>query len=200
MIGKRFLFLMAIALMPIMGCSGGGAAVTYYVLQAAAILPTAPTPLNVDIGVGPVVLPDYLERDTLVTRVSRNQLSVHQQHRWAGSLQNEILRVLTINLKAACPGAEVRSHPWSGPDKPDLRFRLSILQFDGSPAGHVDLKVAWTVEKDLDTVLRRETQLRQDIDGDDLEAYAAAMGYALAGLAREMAKDVIQMAESASKH
>lgn len=200
MIGKRFSFLMAIALMSIMGCSGGGAAVTYYTLQPAATLPTAPAPLNVDIGVGPVVLPDYLERDTLVTRVSRNQLSVHQQHRWAGSLQNEILRVLTINLKAACPGAGVRSHPWSGPNKPDLRFRLSILQFDGAPAGHVDLKVAWTVENDLGTVLRRETQLRQDIDGDDLEAYAAAMGYALAGLTREMAKDVIQMAESASKH
>jgi uncharacterized lipoprotein YmbA len=200
MIGKRFSFLMAIALMAIMGCSGGGAAVTYYTLQPAAALPTAPTPLNVDIGVGPVVLPDYLDRDTLVTRVSRNQLSVHQQHRWAGSLKNEILRVLTINLKAACPGAGVRSHPWSGPGKPDLRFRLSILQFDGPRAGHVDLKVAWTVESDLGPALRRETQLRQEIDGDDLEAYAAAMGYALAGLAGEMAKDVIRITETVSTH
>jgi hypothetical protein len=147
---------------------------------------------------GPVALPRHLDRDAIVTRIGPNRLKVNERHRWAGSLKNEILRVLTINLKAACPGAGVRSHPWSGPGKPDLRFRLSILQFDGPRAGHVDLKVAWTVESDLGPALRRETQLRQEIDGDDLEAYAAAMGYALAGLAGEMAKDVIRIAETAS--
>jgi uncharacterized lipoprotein YmbA len=147
-----------------------------------------------------VTLPDYLDRSALVTRVSPNQLSVHEGHRWAGSLKDEILRVVTTNLKSACPGVTVRTHPWSGSEPPSVRFRLSILSFEGRLGGDMDLRVAWHVKKTrTDQVpFRRETHIRHSVDGNDMEAYAAAMGEALAGLTREMAKDVAAMAGASS--
>jgi uncharacterized lipoprotein YmbA len=146
------------------------------------------------------MLPDYLDRSALVTRISPNQLNVHQGHHWAGSLRDEILRIVSANLKSACPGVTVLPHPWSGSNPPTVRFRLSILSFEGRPGGEVDLKVAWRVEgKRTDQgPLRRETHVRSSVSGDDLEAYTAAMGQALADLTREMAKDVAALAEASS--
>jgi uncharacterized lipoprotein YmbA len=90
----------------------------------------------------------------------------------------------------------VLPHPWSGSDPPTVRFRLSILSFEGHPGGEVDLKVAWHVEdkRTGQAPLRRETHVRRNVNGDDLEAYTAALGQALAGLSREMAKDVAALA------
>jgi uncharacterized lipoprotein YmbA len=198
MIGPRLVLTLAAFLVLAAGCFGGGRAVVYYTLQASPLAPAMAASKPAEIGVGPVILPDYLDRSALVTRISPNQLNIHQGHYWAGSFQDEILRVVSENLKSACPGVAVLPHPWSGSDPPPVRFRLSILSFEGRPGGEVNLKVAWHVE-DIRTgqaPLRRETHIRQSVMGDDFKAYAAAMGQALAGLTREMAKDVEVLAEA----
>jgi uncharacterized lipoprotein YmbA len=190
------------ALILVVGCAGGGTPVVYYTLQSSTLAPAMAASKAAEIGVGPVMLPDYLDRSALVTRISPNQLNIHQGHHWAGSLRDEILRIVSANLKSACPGVTVLPHPWPGSDPPTVRFRLSILSFEGHPGGEVDLKVAWRVEdKQTGQVpLRRETHVRRSVSGDDLEAYTAAMGQALAGLTREMAKDVAALAGELFEH
>lgn len=200
MIGPKVVMPLIAALILVAGCAGGGTPVVYYTLQSSTSAPAMAASTAVEIGVGPVTLPDYLDRSALVTRLNPNQLNIHQGHHWAGSLQDEILRVVSANLKAACPGVTVLPHPWSGSDPPMVRFRLSILSFEGQPGGEVDLKVAWYVEdKRTDQApLRRETHVRRSVNGDDLEAYVAAMGQTLAGLTREMAKEVAALAGESS--
>lgn len=202
MIGPKLVISLIAALILVAGCAGGGTPIVYYTLQSSTLAPAMAASKAVEIGVGPVMLPDYLDRSALVTRISPNQLSIHQGHQWAGSLQDEILRVVSANLTSACPGVTVLPHPWSGSDPPMVRFRISILSFEGHPGGAVDLKVSWYVEdKRTDQApLRRETQVRCSVNGDDLEAYAAAMGQALAGLTREMAKDVAAVTGESSNH
>ena len=192
MIGPKLALSLIAALILAAGCAGGGTPVVYYTLQSSTLAPAMAASKAAEIGVGPVMLPDYLDRNALVTRISPNQLSIHQGHQWAGSLRDEVLRVVSANLRSACPGVTVLPHPWSGSDPPMVRLRLSILSFEGYTGGAVDLKVSWYVEdKRTDQApLRRETHIRRSVKGDDLEGYAAAMGQALAGLSREMAKDV----------
>ncbi len=196
MIGPKLVLPLIAVLILAAGCAGGGTPAVYYTLQPTASVPAMVNAKPFEIGVGPVTLPDYLDRSALVTRISPNQLHIHQGHFWAGSLQDEILRVVTANLKSACPGVMVLPHPWSGSDPPTVRFRLSILSFEGHPGGEVDLKAAWSVEdmRNHQAPLRRETHIRRSVKGDDLEAYAAAMGQALSGLTREMAKDIATLA------
>lgn len=192
MIGLKLVMTLFGILILVAGCAGGATPVVYYTLQPSTLATVMAESKAAEIGVGPVLLPDYLDRSALVTRVSPNQLRIHKGHHWAGSIQNEILRIVTANLKSACPGVTVRPHPWSSSAPPTVRFRLSILSFEGHPGGEVELKVAWYVEdtRTDQAPLRRETHVRRSVEGDDLEAYTAAMGQALAGLAREMAKDI----------
>lgn len=202
MIGPKLVMVLIAALILVAGCAGGGTPVVYYTLQSSTLAPALAVSKAAKIGVGPVILPDYLDRSALVTRISPNQLNIHQGHHWAGSLRDEILRVVSANLKSACPGVTVLPHPWSGSDPPTVRFRLSILSFEGRPEGEVDLKVAWYVEamQSGQAPLRRETHVRRSVKGDDLEAYTAAMGQALGSLAQEMANDVAALAGESSKH
>jgi uncharacterized lipoprotein YmbA len=200
MISPKLVMSLIAALILVAGCAGGGTPVVYYTLQSSPLAPAMAASKPAEIGVGPVILPDYLDRSALVTRISPNQLNIHQGHHWAGSLRDEILRVVSANLKSACPGVTVLPHPWSGSDPPTVRLRLSILSFEGHPGGEVDLKVAWYVEERRadQAPLRRETHVRRSVKGDDLEAYAAAMGQALAGLSREMAKDIAALSGASS--
>ena len=180
------------AMLVMVGCSTGGTPSAFYALQPVQMAAQVEGGAPLVVGIGPVNLPAYLDRDVIVTRLSPNRLKVNNAHRWAGPLKEEILRILAANLKTACPNVNVRTHPWTGDDKPDIRFRVTIQNFEGRRAADVNLKAAWSVEdarSDL-APMQRETYIRQAIDGDDFESLTAAMGLALAGLSREMAKDV----------
>ena len=189
--------LLLCAMILLVGCSAGGSSSAYYALQPAQMAAAVEGGAQLVIGIGPVNLPAYLDRDAIVTRLSPNRLKVNESHRWAGSLKDEILRILAANLKAACPKVNVRIHPWAGDDKPDVRFRVTIQNFEGRRAADVDLKAAWSVEDSRSEIapLQREAHITQAIDGGDFESLTAAMGLALAGLSREMAKDVGIFAE-----
>ena len=52
------------------------------------------------LGLGPVTIPDYLDRPQIVLRTSRNELVLSENSRWAGSLANDSVRVLEENLNS----------------------------------------------------------------------------------------------------
>lgn len=186
------------ALMISFGCAAGGTPSAFYTLQPAAIEAIVKETAHLQIGIGPVNLPAYLDRDAIVTRLSPNRLKVNDGHRWAGGLKEEILRILVANLKSACPMMTVRALPWSAEEKPNLRFRITLQSFEGRRAGEVALKAAWSVENSHDDniPLQRTAQFQQAVAGDDFESLTAAMGRALADLSREMAKDVEAMVKN----
>ena len=53
---------------------------------------------DVSIGVGPVRMPDYLDRQPIVTSSSQNKITFSEFDRWAGSLKDDFSRVLSENL------------------------------------------------------------------------------------------------------
>src|SRR5262245_66066254 len=55
------------------------------------------------IGVGPIMLPKYLDRPQIVTRASRNQLTLGEFDRWAEPLQDNVTSVLAENLARLIP-------------------------------------------------------------------------------------------------
>src|SRR5271155_2651372 len=50
------------------------------------------------IGIGPIKLPEYLDRDEVVTRVGPNRLELSDQNRWAEPLDNNFKQVMAQDL------------------------------------------------------------------------------------------------------
>lgn len=181
------------------GCAGGGGAPAYYTLQPVhgvghlAGDQTVSCPV---IGLGPVVVPQYLERSAIVTRISPNRLTVNDGHRWAGSLQSEIMRVLADNLESRIQSKEVVLFPWSALIEPESRFRVEIQTFEGRRGENVTLKAAWSLSfaPSGQPAVRRVSSIQEKVNGYAFEDLAAAMGRALAGLSDEMAGVISKVA------
>src|ERR671936_2230343 len=57
----------------------------------------------VTIGVGPVIVPGYLDRSQIVTRTATDQVELSTFHRWAEPLPEGIARILAEEISARVP-------------------------------------------------------------------------------------------------
>ncbi len=153
MSGKKSIVLLAIVagalLLP--GCFTGGTKqnTRYYMLNAAGGAPrtiktnTAPAEC-IPIGVAPVVIPEYLDRPQIVTRISPTQINKAAFHRWAEPLTVNFGRALAENLsRYTC--AEKIFFPYVQGNGSLFRVKVEVSQFDGVLGGAVELKVRWSI-------------------------------------------------------
>lgn len=173
------------------GCMGTSPPARFYTLSAIETVDTAGTDsrlLDVGIGVGPLSLPDYLDRQQMVVRSGRNEIQISEYHVWAGSLQDEILRVLSANLARLLSSDRVYAFPWNRSHMVAYTVPLKISQFDGTPGGKVFLRVQWTViDSGKKVLLTRESAIEETVAGNEYAALAAAHSRALERLGREIA-------------
>ncbi|HEX9206243.1 MAG TPA: PqiC family protein [Candidatus Deferrimicrobiaceae bacterium] len=146
------------------------------------------------LALGPVRLPEYLDRPQIATRSEGNEVRLHETERWAGSLQEDVSRVLNENLSALLAGKRVVVIRWTSVMQTMIapfRYRLAIeiLRFEGTVGGTVVLKARYgLLGPDGKTVISAgESTVREPAGGTDYEALVAAMSRALAAFSREIA-------------
>ncbi len=170
----------------------------FYQLSAIQAEKPAGLPRALHLGIGPVHLPDTLERPQIVTRTGNNELLLAEYHRWGGSLREEVARVLTEDLGQLLPGAVLESYPWRHGNLLTHRVEVNVLRFDGVLGQEADLEAQWSIwsghgEKLL---LSRTTRLREPISTPDYPALVAAQSRLLGRLSREVAETLRQIAAS----
>ena len=79
------------------GCSSTSPS-RFFVLTSQDRLVAGHLQSDVSIGVGPIVLPHYLDRPQIVTRTGQNELRLAEFDRWAEPLTENVSRVLTEDL------------------------------------------------------------------------------------------------------
>lgn len=193
--GYRFLQLsvMLLAATLVAGCAGSGAS-RFYQLQPLAAGSSNPHPAaagrSTVVGVGPVSIPEYLDRPQIVTRTVGNELRLAEHHRWAESLEDNFARVLAENLSALLPGDYVVALPWPGAARLTYQVSVKVVQFDSSATGSVRLRADWSVLEGNGSgkvLAMRQSNIRLTADGNDYEALVAAQSRALAELSRQIA-------------
>lgn len=147
---------------------------------------------DIAIGVGPVELPEYLNRPQIVTRKSQNQLEIAEFHRWAASFPRDFSRVLAKNISTLLPTDRVAVYPWGDGFSPTYQVRVNVEQFDGQLAEQVFLRVIWSLvgQEGKKELLVRKTLIEEPVLTDDYEGLVAAQSNALATLSREIAEEI----------
>ena len=132
------------------GC-GTSKPARFYLLNplAAPEVPQGTDPAGTDltIVIGPIKMPDYLDRPQIVTRSSDNRLKIEEHHRWGGTLKEIFPRVLSENLSVLLDTDRVTLHPWRASDTIDYRISANLLRFDGTLGQSVTLKVRWALHR-----------------------------------------------------
>lgn len=101
----------------------------FYTLNVAATNEAPAPPLN-SVAIGPITLPDLLDRPQLVVRTSDNRVDILETHRWAESLKSEIPRIIAADLGILLKPAHVSTYPQNAGLEADYRVLLDIQRFE----------------------------------------------------------------------
>ena len=154
--------------------------------------PAALLGMDIAIGVGPVELPEFLDRPQIVTRKSQNQLEIAEFHRWAASFPRDFSRVLAKNISTLLPTDRVAVYPWEDSFSPTYQVKLDVEQFDGQLGEQVFLRVIWSLvgQEGMKELLVRKTLIEEPVLTNDYEGLVAAQSNALATLSREIVEEI----------
>jgi uncharacterized lipoprotein YmbA len=142
------------------------------------------------IGLGPVNIPEYLNRPQIVTRVGLNELKAAEFHRWAEPLRENVARVLGVNLSSLLCIKPLSLFPWKAATSIDYRIEVEVIRMDGNIGGDVELIARWSIyDRDRRAVLlSKETSYSETAGSKAYEALVSAQSRALAGLSRDIAE------------
>jgi uncharacterized lipoprotein YmbA len=146
-------------------------------------------PDQVTLGVGPIRLPGYLDRDELVTRISENRLSLGGNDRWGEPLEENFSRVLSQNLYLRLPGERVIRFPWPSTERPTYQVEIDVLRFEADTARRAQLVARWFL-RDVATneaLSIKESHLSREAKGSSLDESVAMLSALLADLSSEIA-------------
>src|SRR5690242_1750466 len=81
-------------------------------VSASSLAAAAASPAAATLAVGPVEIPDYLDRQQIVTRTGTNGLVLAEFDRWGGTLDREITRSLVATLGQQLAPRSIAVVPW----------------------------------------------------------------------------------------
>lgn len=160
----------------------------FYTLSDGASLAPLQGQSSLVLAIGPIDLPQYLNRPQIVTRAGGNRLNVDEFNRWGGRLEEEITRVLAQHIGHGLGTQRVYSYPSRVAPDTDYRIGLDIRRFDGVRGGPVVLDVAWSLIDDRTgaIMVTRQASYRSAATADAYDAYAASLSETLAQLAGDL--------------
>ncbi len=187
---KAIWILLCGALLLLSGCTTVPVTQFYTLDSEAPALGKTTSMLTLSIG--PIDLPEYLDRPQMVLRDGNNRLLFDEFHRWGGALDQEIERVLAGRLAAQLGTQRIYGYPSRIVAESDYRIALDIRAFDGSLDDSVQLDVAWSLIDDRSAVVLevQRSIYRERVAQAEQAAYAAALGQLIERLGEDLAKAV----------
>ncbi len=186
-----------VSLALVAGC-GSTPPSNYYLLSAD--VRTTGLDQSPAIGIGPVDIPEYLNRNSMVYSKTGNQLHIESAERWAEPLKDGIRRVVGLNLAAELGTQNLQSFPWSPGQTPDYGVTLRVLALDAS-RDSAEALVEWELRHPANgaTLTRRMSRLQTGLPGGELSPAALPPAYSelFRQLSAEMAGAIRADLESA---
>ena len=148
----------------------------YYLLSAeASNFPDGTSP---SLGVGPIEIPEYLNRNSLVYSREGNRLHIANFERWAEPLDSSIGRVVRLNLASLLNTQNIQVYPWSENERPEYGVEVTVINMDANDQ-QARLVAEWHIYKtdNRETVVRRIRKLSYDMPPGPVTAEEVAPAY-----------------------
>jgi uncharacterized lipoprotein YmbA len=177
----------------------------YYLLSAGAPeTARLSTQRELTIGVGPIILPPYLDRREMVSRSSSNELNVAIYHQWAEPLQENFSRVIGEDLGRRLATDRIVRLPLKRSLRKalviDYQVAIAVRKFEKEADGSVVLNAGWTIlDNDKQELVLRRSEYTQMPAAEDYAAQAAAQSQVLGRLSEEIAAAVLQLQRDGSR-
>jgi uncharacterized protein len=147
------------------------------------------------VGLGPLQLPDYLNRTERAVRVGPNQMRFLENERWAEPLDVSVTRVLSQNLTGRLERIRVVTLPTILPVQCAYDVPLEILRFESTAKGDAELDARWSIKdgKTGKILITNETRFVEPAKGPGADAAITALNRALGRWSDEIASTLLRV-------
>ncbi len=144
------------------------------------------------IGIGPIRVPDYIDRPQIVTRGASSEIALAEFDRWGEPVKDNLTRVLAKNLSILICTNTIAFFPWRGGIPIDYRIEMEVLRLDGSLSGNVSLEAWWMIFNGdgKKMLFGKKSNITEVVGGQDYKSLVAAQSRALGRLSRDIAEAI----------
>jgi hypothetical protein len=184
-------WLPAFAAAVLLAACAGSPPARYYTLAAPALAGQVKDS-GLSVALGPISLPESLDREQFILHTGNNRAEVVDQHRWLQPLRGELARALAADLGSALGTSRVTVPGQSQPTLPDVRVAVDFLRFESRPGSESVIEARWRLRRNGEAPGAEGHSLaREKASGNDFESLVAAHDRALARIAADIAASIL---------
>jgi uncharacterized lipoprotein YmbA len=193
----RFVWFWFVLMLPILlgGCMHTDSKpVQFYRLTADSGIATEPSVTangkasGAMIGLGPIHIPEYLNRPQMVIAVTTNQYRLSEDHRWAERLDQNISLALFKVLPDLLGTERIVRYPWPQRQEIDYQIGIDILEFNIDESGQSRLTAQWFIKMKDQTTINKRSFYQFPASTADYGVMVKAQSQSLSKLGREIAE------------
>jgi uncharacterized lipoprotein YmbA len=184
--------LLVLVLLGLTACGSNPVDDNYYSLVLAAddvSAPAANEDAKAHLVVGPVELPEYLDRQGIAMQIGANQVQTANHHLWAEPLEEAISKVLVRDIASLANGLTVDRDAGRWTDTSDCRLRIEFDKFHATDRARVVSSGRYWLSS-ADSEVRQEFDVAETISADGYAYAVAALRRSLDTLARQIAATI----------
>jgi len=182
-------------LLTLSGCGASTQPPKFYLLNSlsASEQAVAQASLGLAIAVGPIKIPEYVDRPQIVTRISKNELALAEFHKWAEPLKDNIPQVLADNLSVLMKTDQIALYPWKRTTPVDYQVTIDITRFDTSSDAEAHIVARWQVfgEDTRQILASKKSHFTAPLQGADYHSIVSALNQTLADLSLAIATSIV---------
>ncbi len=145
------------------------------------------------IGLGPVRIPDYLNRPQMVVAITDNQYQMSEEHRWAERLDQNISLALAKFLPSQLGSNRIVRYPWAQRQVIDYQVSIDIIEFHIDAQGQSRLIAQWLIKQKDQPDLSKRFDYQVLASTTDYDAMVAAQSACLTKLGQDISATLKQL-------
>ncbi|TRZ93769.1 membrane integrity-associated transporter subunit PqiC [bacterium] len=154
-------------------------------------------PADKIIGVGPVKIPEYLNRPQIVTEDKNRMLTFAQFDRWGESPDFAINRLINENLIIILPDANIVMYPWNLFIPVSYKVYIDAVQMESRLDKDLFFAAQWSIIdlKNKKMAVTKRSEFRQPIEPHSYSGLVEALSTVCASLSTEIARELVSLAD-----
>lgn len=140
------------------------------------------------IRVGPVSVPEMLDRPQIVTHLGPHEVHISDTHRWAEPLKAALPRLIAAQLGQALPGTLVLAHEQGCLDASTTSLSLDMQHLEASPGKSVTMDVLWQMKRAGKSDLNGRLRVSEKLDGTSYGTMVEGINKGFGRISQELAR------------
>ncbi|MFH1889245.1 MAG: PqiC family protein [Candidatus Omnitrophota bacterium] len=151
---------------------------------------------DIIIGVGPVRIPEYMNRPQIVTQDKNRMLKFSEFDRWGEPLDLALTRLVGTNLTAIITGGNIEIYPWNLSIPVKYQVVADIVQLESELDKDLFIAIQWSIFDVQNTkmLFTKRLELSRPINPHNYAGMVQALSDACVSLSSEIAREVAILA------